>query len=399
MLHSAMKSRVGLSALLLTALPAAAGQIAVPGDFATIQAAINAATEGDEISVAPGDYPGDLVISKRVTIRSEEGPGQTTILGTGSRAAVFLEATDGDGGALVGFTVRNGSGANGGGLFLSGDVAVIDCVVTGNSAINGGGAFIVGSPLLSDVRFLGNSATNGGGVFLAPDADVLLDLCEFYGNDAAAGGALYISPRGRETTYATVGSGAFENNSATHGAAIYARMAGFEIVDSVFTGNAASETGGAIFAADGEFSSMVSTQITDGEAERGAAVFVSGFGDLRLQDCEISDNASGDGDAAVMIDGDYAVAIKDSSLWGNTPAAVMGVWEDLGNNSFTAPQLCAIDYAAPMGVIDIQDLVAFVNQFVAGQPGADLAPPQGMHDLRDLLAFIDLYSTGCGGPR
>jgi hypothetical protein len=73
-----------------------------------------------------------------------------------------------------------------------------------------------------------------------------------------------------------------------------------------------------------------------------------------------------------------------------------GAWEDLGDNEFTAPRLCEIDYAAPLGLIDMQDLMRFVDYFVAGQPEADLALPEGMLDLSDLLTFINMYFSGCG---
>ena len=387
------KPRLSLLPVAILSLHAAAGQLLVPSQFSSIQAAVDAAAPGDEIIVAAGDYQGDLVINKPVTVRGRDGAARTRIIGSGSGPAACVIA-DGAGGTLTGFTISNGVGQNGGGLFLSGDVAVIDCVVTGNAAMNGGGAFVVGSPLLSDVRFEGNAAQFGGGVFLAPDSNALLDLCDFLGNTADDGGAVYISPRGAQSTYATIGAGAFENNDAENGAGVYARMSGFEIVDASFSNNSCSDRGGAIFAADIEFSTLGSPEIEGNEADFGAAVYLEGASELRLQDALINANISGDSSAAVQVMGGL-LSMQGSNLWGNSPESLAGAWNDLGENEFSAPQLCAIDFAAPYGVLDIQDVMSFIEFFMASDARADLAPPSGMHDLMDILSFISDYYSGC----
>jgi Right handed beta helix region len=55
-----------------TGLPLPSGTLIVPDQFTTIQAAIDAAGEGDTVLVRPGTYPGGLLISgKRITLESE----------------------------------------------------------------------------------------------------------------------------------------------------------------------------------------------------------------------------------------------------------------------------------------------------------------------------------------
>ena len=75
---------LGIAAGLVLATNGSADIINVPVDFASIQAAIKASTDGDEIVVAPGTYNETFVFNlKAVTVRSSHGPEVTIIDGTG----------------------------------------------------------------------------------------------------------------------------------------------------------------------------------------------------------------------------------------------------------------------------------------------------------------------------
>jgi len=65
----------------LSAQPAT---IYVPGDFGNIQAAIDSSVDGDVVQVDSGTYSGDGnrnidFQGKAITVRSQDGPGKTTI--------------------------------------------------------------------------------------------------------------------------------------------------------------------------------------------------------------------------------------------------------------------------------------------------------------------------------
>src|SRR5579862_8970739 len=73
-----------LAALFASITPqvAAAATIHVPTDQPTIQAAINAASTGDTVLVAPGTYYENINFSgKAITVTSSGGPSATTIDG------------------------------------------------------------------------------------------------------------------------------------------------------------------------------------------------------------------------------------------------------------------------------------------------------------------------------
>jgi len=101
--------------------------IHVPADAPTIQACIDAAVSGqDECVVAPGTY-NELInfLGKAITLRSSDGPGVTTIDGTGLGGSVVTCANnEGPDTVLGGFTITGGTGTAdpfgftyGGGMF------------------------------------------------------------------------------------------------------------------------------------------------------------------------------------------------------------------------------------------------------------------------------------------
>lgn len=75
---------VVLLACSLVLVAVSGAEIGVPGDYETIQAAVNAASLGDTIIVAPGTYAEDPILIEGktdLTLRSSDGADLTTILG------------------------------------------------------------------------------------------------------------------------------------------------------------------------------------------------------------------------------------------------------------------------------------------------------------------------------
>ena len=54
---------------------------------------------------------------------------------------------------------------------------------------------------------------------------------------------------------------------------------------------------------------------------------------------------------------------------------------------------CEVDYAAPFGVLDFSDVVAFLTFFGTGDPAADLAAPFGALDFSDVIAFLSSFGN------
>jgi subtilisin family serine protease len=169
----------------------------VPGDFTTIQSAINAARQGDIVSVASGVYQSSaILINKEVTLTSTnpDDPcvAALTIIdssGFASPAIIFSSGATAN-------TVLNGFTITGGTWFIvdaAGDVAAGQNGIDGGSAT--GGAVYIGagaSPtikncVIRDTTITGGNATDGGNA----DATVAAGHGGWPGG--AYGGGVYVS--------------------------------------------------------------------------------------------------------------------------------------------------------------------------------------------------------------
>lgn len=217
------------------------GVIHVPGDHRTIQAAIDAASHGDEIIVAPGTYFEAINFSgKRLVLQSSHGPLTTVLDATGwSTSAVTVANNEGPGTTLRGFTITGGDAGSGsgGGVYTSGSLLLIDdCTISGNTAeqgggikannpfngdpglvtithsriVNnhaadqGGGAQVLGTMSITGTQFKSNSAVRGAGLLVEFRATVTCQDCQFHNNiSIGLAGAVGLGPLAH---FATAGS-------------------------------------------------------------------------------------------------------------------------------------------------------------------------------------------------
>lgn len=97
----------------------AAATIYVPDDYATIQAAVDAAGAGDTIIVRDSTYTENVVIGTPCTIQSENGALSTIVVAADSDLnAIEVHA---NGVVVRGFSVYGATGGNRAGIYLDGD--------------------------------------------------------------------------------------------------------------------------------------------------------------------------------------------------------------------------------------------------------------------------------------
>jgi hypothetical protein len=166
--------RLYLALFLLLVARAQANVLRVPGDYSTIQTAVDDANDGDVVLVAPGTYTGDgnrdiRVFPKAITIKGVRGP-QSCIIDCG----------------------RNNSSERHQGFILNGDNAtgrtpILDgFTITGaHGGVEGGGIYCSGgSPRIVNCRIIGNSAWMGGGIACRYCSEVVITNCIISGNTA-----------------------------------------------------------------------------------------------------------------------------------------------------------------------------------------------------------------------
>jgi len=207
------------------------GEFVVGGSgYATIVAAVNAAPAGGTVWVGPGTRTEEVIIQRRVTLRSARGPAETILDGTGiDLSLVSVFGTPAHGTVIEGFTFRNGTAGEGaapnrkgGAIFIDGGgeslvVNIYSCIFESNAADLGGAVY--GRGLVSTVQacdFRDNDATLGGAMFLEGGSWVVR-VTSISGGNAVQGGAIYANAP--ITGFVTLSS--LSNNTAEAGSAIY----------------------------------------------------------------------------------------------------------------------------------------------------------------------------------
>jgi len=169
----------------------------VPDSYATIQAAINAVSDGDTIILRDGTFsgPGNRNINfkgKAIWLRSENGPGSCTIdAEDASRGVIFLQGETVSS-VLDGVTITNGNAFYGGGIYcVNSSPTIQNCIVEGSAAEYGGGVCLsVSDASLTNCTVVGNTANEGGGGIFLYDSDPAVKHCTIADNSAFVGGAV-----------------------------------------------------------------------------------------------------------------------------------------------------------------------------------------------------------------
>ena len=115
----------------------------VPGDYSTIQAAVNASVDGDMVIVEIGTHHENVTVEKSIILTSSDPKDSNIVANTiidagGSGSAVtFSSELVTINAQLRGFTV---TGANSGGIdCAASNVTISNCVISNNQASSGSG--------------------------------------------------------------------------------------------------------------------------------------------------------------------------------------------------------------------------------------------------------------------
>lgn len=282
---------------LMAGAVTSAAEILVPSQQPTIQAGIDAASDGDTVIVANGTYTGvgnrDIDFSgKAITVRSAGGAANCIIDCEGLGRGFFFQSRETAASIVQGFTITNGDSTvtgdpvnwhSGGGMMISGDgvadkcsPTVLDCVftknkclfygaglfmgfsdsvianciftkntATSNDSLGGGLAYAAWSrPVVTGCSFVNNRAAYGGGVTSMFGSTSTLLNCRFVGNVAVGGlgGGWFV----RESHVSQATNCLFVNNEAAAGGAVYSSADTVWLTNCTVVGNRAGYHGGLI---------------------------------------------------------------------------------------------------------------------------------------------------------
>jgi parallel beta-helix repeat protein len=281
--------------LLLSTTVALAATINVPADQPTIQAAINAANNGDTVLVAPGIYIENINFGgKAITVESAGGNKVTVIDGSSTygNSVVTFNTNESLKSVLHGFTIEHGSSLRtGGGIYISNasptvtgnlieynnaggegagvglefsSALVQSNVISNNSqfvGLSGGGGAGISVAGAGSAQIIGNtvqnntwSSGNGGGVMLFGAGTPTLKNNTIRGNvateasNASQGGGILIV----NDSDALIVQNLIYNNSAGHGSGIYFGISygsrGPLLVNNTIVGTSSSQQGSAVYA-------------------------------------------------------------------------------------------------------------------------------------------------------
>jgi len=271
--------------------------INVPGDQPTIQAAINAASNGDTVLVADGIYVENINFTgKAITVTSVNGPSSTTIDGARLDSVVTFRSGEGANAVLTGFTITNGFSnfnkpnfGDGGGVFIrNASPTVTNNVITANQGCAGTGISISsGGPLIQGNTISNNSqagctgGTGGGGIGVLGGSGVRI-IGNVIANNSMTGsgiggGGISLFGAGAPLIQDNIFSG---NNGGGEGGGIsIVNDASPQIVDNLFIRNSASSGGGLwwLIPTSTPGILLLNNTITGNTATQGSGVFADGF--------------------------------------------------------------------------------------------------------------------------
>jgi hypothetical protein len=298
--------------------------IRVPQDQPTIQAAINAATNGQTVLVSAGTYRENInFLGKAITVTSASGPATTIIDGSSNGTVVTFDTNESISSVLNGFTIQNGSASFiGSGVYISNSSPTI----TNNKIINNTGCEGIGigvqsgSPVIQGNLIDHNTVTtcsggDGAGILLGGSAaaQILNNTITNNSTSSGWGGGIWMNGAGTPTI-----RGNFISGNSVSGISPAAVGAGIGmvndsdplIIENVIVGNTADSGAGvsALVPSGAQGPTLINNTIANNTARQstGSAILMNGFDSQSVLVNNIA--AAPSGQEAVTCDSTYGAA-------------------------------------------------------------------------------------------
>ena len=327
-------------------------------DFSTIQDAINASSDGDEVLVQDGlYYEHDInTLGKAIVIEgatNADGELLSVVHGNWQGSVFVCDSGESTTTVLKNLLITGGSAFVGGGLLIEeSSPSLLGCTFMNNYATKGfGGGIGVIDGVLSvvDCKFIGNIAGVGGGVYNQPQYSSVHEVsgCLFENNQAVNGsyghggglnhsrGSLYIHNCDFINNSSTGGGGGmsdhasggivvrncnFIGNSSHGGGGLdTGGIGGCTVISSLFKDNQSSGYGGGIQSASSSLY-IINTRLTGNVSDWSGGAVLMLYADQQpavFANCIMDHNTSHTG-ASVSIHGTIETRFKNTTIVNNT---------------------------------------------------------------------------------
>jgi parallel beta-helix repeat protein len=399
----------------------------VPADKATIQEAIDGASDGDAILVATGTYAEHLNFKgKAVTVQSSDGPDATVIDGGQNGLVVKFVSGEGPSSVLKGFTVRNGLHSGNDTPCTGGGICVYwsSPTITNNKIVDNFGCIGVGievgngSPTIQD-NIISNNAREfctggqgGAGISVSGGTGTRILRNVVSKNNIAdgSGGGIYLSG----TANATVKDNIIKNNRAgMEGGGIDISSADAQLIQNEITGNVAAQ-GGGIYLGSSMFNSpaLINNTIVENLGSLGSGVFTDGNNiSATLVNNIIAGKAGQSAVHCGNANGYPTPKFKNNLIHSASGSAISGVCTDQNgiNGNISADPLLNNPYLGYYAPLAGSPAIDAGDSSYPDLPGTDLAgSPRIIDGNGDATARVDMgayeydpsmpHATISGGP-
>jgi hypothetical protein len=296
-----------LGSALMASVPALAGVLTVPGDYAQINDAVQACASGDTVLVAAGTFndcthptegaestPACVIMKSGVTLRGT-GIDQTIIDAQSLGRGVFIELVTNC--RVENLQIRGAFASIFGAGILAREVgATVEITDVRVTACTDGGVILINnsSPTLLRVAMDNNSAKQGGGLAIEENSSPTVTDCSVTDNQAPSGAGVFIRNNCAPVLTGCVVNGNTITATNTYGGGISVQTSNPTITDCRITNNTANGFGGGIAfsEATGTVENCVITDNNNTNSNgQGGGVFASAS-DVILRDLLIAGNSA-----------------------------------------------------------------------------------------------------------
>lgn len=308
----------------------------VPDHFASIQAAIIGAADGDEILVRQGTYVEALnFLGRPITVRSTDPENQAVVEATvvdanfAGSVLVFIHQ-ERSSSVLSGLKLINGNSSYGGGILCQGESSprITYCMIEGNTARHAGGGIYIdqSNPIIQDCLIADNNANGdewsmGGGIACVGSAPLLARVQVRANHANRRGGGLHCirsSP--------TIADCLIEENAACAGGGIRINANSYPLIrNCTFRFNVGDcgllgGDGGGVKVYKDCCPEFIACRIVGNISPKGGAASIEQASAV-FRNCILSGNSARFGGGALQLHGTSDVEATNCTIIENTPQA------------------------------------------------------------------------------